>query len=206
MSIAAKTSALEVSERVQALERAAGRNFGRRGSRGEKSRGPRQNFGAGSLEIVQSHILVSSSRSLSWFRGRHAIAYHIATGSKHQHRWEKLRRTCHVHLINKRHVSQRWRHEQQLSGVGLRRQVLRPHRLSDLCVSSENNLKRGLLQVLRKIGRESSSLARLAVRASRAAFHFHPRSQHAMWSSPRSRARFLEPVSVELWRRYQRQR
>ena len=33
-----------------------------------------------------------------------------------------------------------------------------------------------------------SSLARRAVRAARAAFHFHSRSQHAMWSSPRSRA------------------
>ena len=34
-----------------------------------------------------------------------------------------------------------------------------------------------------------SSLARHAVRAARAAFHSHPWSQHAMWSSPRSRAR-----------------
>ena len=37
---------------------------------------------------------------------------------------------------------------------------------------------------------ERSFLARRAVRAARAAFHSHPGSQHAMWSSPRSRARF----------------
>ena len=37
---------------------------------------------------------------------------------------------------------------------------------------------------------ERSSLARRAVRAARAAFHSHPWSQRAMWSSPRSRARF----------------
>ena len=37
---------------------------------------------------------------------------------------------------------------------------------------------------------ERNSLARRAVRAARAAFHSHTRSQHAMWSSPRSRARF----------------
>ena len=42
---------------------------------------------------------------------------------------------------------------------------------------------------LEKLG-ERSSLARRAVREARAAFHSHPRSQHAMWSSPRSKARF----------------
>ena len=46
-------------------------------------------------------------------------------GKRQQHRWEQLQRTCHVHLITKRHVSQRWRREQQLSSIGLRRQVLR---------------------------------------------------------------------------------
>ena len=44
-------------------------------------------------------------------------------------------------------------------------------------------------RILEKLG-ERSSLARRAVRAARAAFHSHPGSQHAMWSSPRSRARF----------------
>ena len=132
--------ALEVSERVQVLERAAGRNFGRRGSRGEKSQGPRQHFGAGSLEIVQSHILISSSRSLSWCRG---LSFQIlckcdsvphCDGKRHQPRRERLQRTCHVHLITKAHVSQRWRHEQQLSSIGLRRQVLRSRgTLRSLC-------------------------------------------------------------------------
>ena len=44
------------------------------------------------------------------------------------------------------------------------------------------------LQDSRKLG-ESSSLARRAARTARAAFHSHPRSQHAERSSPRSRAR-----------------
>ena len=37
---------------------------------------------------------------------------------------------------------------------------------------------------------ERSYLACRAVRAVRAAFHSHPWSRHAMWTSPRSRARF----------------
>ena len=50
---------------------------------------------------------------------------------------------------------------------------------------------------------ERGSLARHAVRAARAAFHSHPWSRHAMWSSPRSRD-LIEPVCVKLWHRCQR--
>ena len=75
-----------------------------------KSRGPRQRFGAESLDIVQSHILMSSSRSLSWFRGQSSQilcecdSVPHCDGKRHQHRWEQLQRTCHVHSITKRHV------------------------------------------------------------------------------------------------------
>ena len=44
-------------------------------------------------------------------------------------------------------------------------------------------------RILEKLG-ERSVLVRRAVRAARADFHSHARSQHSMWSSPRSRARF----------------
>ena len=135
LSTGAKTPALEVSERVQALERVAGRNFGRRGSRG-----------AGSLGIVQSHILMSSSRSSSWFRGQ---SFQIlcecdsaphCDGKRHQHRWEQLQRSCHVHVITKRYVSQRWRHEQQLSSIGQRPKELRSRGISgSLCLSQSRS-------------------------------------------------------------------
>ena len=39
-------------------------------------------------------------------------------------------RTCHVHLITKRHVSLRWRHEKQLSSIGRRRQEWRSRGIS----------------------------------------------------------------------------
>ena len=42
-----------------------------------------------------------------------------------QHRLEQLQRACHAHSITKCHASRQWRHEQQLSSIGLRRQVLR---------------------------------------------------------------------------------
>ena len=61
-------------------------------------------------------------------------------GKRHQHRWEQLQRTCHVHLFTKRHVSQRWRHEQQLSSIGLRRQALRYCGISrSLCLSKSRS-------------------------------------------------------------------
>ena len=61
-------------------------------------------------------------------------------GKRHQHRWEQLQRTCHVHLFTKRHVSQRWRHEQQLSSIGLHRQALRYCGISrSLCLSQSRS-------------------------------------------------------------------
>ena len=110
-------AALEVSERVQALERAAGRNFGRRGSRGKI---------LGTASITHCHVF----EPFVWFRGQsfqilcECDSVPHCYGKRHQHRWE-LQRMCHVHLLTKRDVSQPWRHEQQLSSVGLSRQVLR---------------------------------------------------------------------------------
>ena len=56
--IGAKASAWDVSERAQALEKVAGRNTDRRGSRGGKSREPRQRFGAatGCRRSTHSHV------------------------------------------------------------------------------------------------------------------------------------------------------
>ena len=108
MSIGAKTPALKMSERVASFGREPGRSFGCRRKREEKSRRPRQRLGAGSLDIVQSHILMSSSRSSSWFRGQscqilcECDGVPDCDGKRHQHRWEQLQRTCH--LITKRHT------------------------------------------------------------------------------------------------------
>ena len=160
--------------------------------------GPRQRFGAGSLDIAQSHILMSSSRSLSWFRGQ---SFQIlcecdgvphCDGKRHQHRLEQLQRTCHVHVITERHVSQGWRHEQQLSIIGLRRQVLRSR---GRIVSNEVFFK-----FFTKLGEKFS--CRRAVRLP----------LHSLGASMPCGAHHvpeqgsIEPVSVELWRRYQRRR
>ena len=103
--IGAKASALDVSERAQALERVAGRNTDRRGSRGGKSREPRQRFRAESLYVVDVHILMFSSRHP--FRGQSVQTLHGCNGVPHcdQHRWEQLLRACHAHSITKRHAS-----------------------------------------------------------------------------------------------------
>ena len=53
----------------------------------------------------------------------------------------------------------------------------------------ENDEAGSFFRILEKTG-ERSCLAPRAVRAARAAFHSHPWSQLAMWSSPRSRTRF----------------
>ena len=109
--IGAKASALDVSERAQALEGVAGRNTDRCGSRGGKSREPRQRFSAESLDVAEVHILMFPSPHS--FRG-HSV----------QTLWMQ-QRACHDHSITKRHASQQWRHAQQLSSIGPRRQVLR---------------------------------------------------------------------------------
>ena len=57
------------------------------------------------------------------------------------------------------------------------------------CVNSENISNEVFFKFFQTL-EERSSLARRAVRASRAAFRSHPGSQHATWSSPRSRAKF----------------
>ena len=128
--IGAKASALDVSERAQALERVAGRHTDRRGSRGSKSWDPRQRIRAESLDAVEVHIIMFSSRHS--FRGQ---SVHTSCGCKcvphcDQHRWEQQQRVCHSHSSTKRHASQQWRHEQQLSSIGLRRQVFRSRGIS----------------------------------------------------------------------------
>ena len=104
--IGAKASALAVNERAQALERVAGRNTDRRGSRESKPREPRQRFRAESLDVVEVHILMFSSRHL--FRGQSGRTLCGCHGVSHcdQHRWEQLQRACHAHSITKRHASQ----------------------------------------------------------------------------------------------------
>ena len=77
----------------------------------------------------------SFRHSLSWFRrqsfrtlcGRDSEPQ--CCGKRHRHRWEQRQRTCHAHFT-KRHASQRWRHEQQLSSIGLHRHVLRSRGIS----------------------------------------------------------------------------
>ena len=66
--IGAKASALDMSERAQVLERFAGRNTNRRGSRGGNSQEPRQRVRVESLDVVEVHILMFSSRVCSNFR------------------------------------------------------------------------------------------------------------------------------------------
>ena len=95
------------------------------------------------MNIVQEHILTSSSLSLflvSWtvfFKFCvNAIAYNIATGSGTIIVGFSFSGRATSFLITKRHVSQGWRHEQQLSSIGLRRQVLRSRGISrSLCLS-----------------------------------------------------------------------
>ena len=80
LSIGAKNPALEVSEKVQVLERAAGRNFGRRGNR---------------VNALEQEVWISYDHTFSCLPAVRylgfmdslfklcvrAIAYHIATGS-----------------------------------------------------------------------------------------------------------------------------
>ena len=107
--IGAKSSALVVNERAD-----------RRGSRGGKSQEARQRFRAESLDVAEEHILMFWSRHL--FRGQSVQTLSGCNSVPHydQHRWEQLQRACHAHSITKRHASQQWRHEQQLSSFGLR--------------------------------------------------------------------------------------
>ena len=83
-------------EGVQVLEKVAGRNTDRRGSPGGKSQDARQRSKAESLDDVEVHILMFSSRHL--FRGQSVQTLCGCNSVPHcgQYRWEQLQRACHA--------------------------------------------------------------------------------------------------------------
>ena len=130
LSTGAKNKALEVSERVQALDRAAGRNFGRRGSRG-KIPGTVSTLWSKEVWILYNHTFscLRAVRYLGFVDSLfkfcvNATAYHIATGSG----TNIAGSSCSGRVTSfqsPNDIFDSGGDGQQLSSTGLRRQVLR---------------------------------------------------------------------------------
>ena len=180
VSIGAKTAALEVKKRVQALEKAAGRNFGRRGSREEKKNGDR-------LIAVEQKDWISFSHTFSSLRAVrylgfvdslvkfcvNATAYHIAAGSGTSIAGSSCRRraTSISSPNDMFHSGVDTSSNCQVSDYVDKKCAL--VELLGLCVSSEIVSNEVFFKFLEKLG-ERSPLARRAVRASRGAIPLSP--------------------------------
>ena len=81
-------------------------------------------LGQRSLDVAEVHTLMFSSRLSFCGQSVQTLCGCNSVPLCDQHRWEQLQRACHAHSVTKRHASQQWRHEQQLSGFDLHRQVV----------------------------------------------------------------------------------
>ena len=152
LTIGAKTPALEVSERVQALERLQVDTSVVVGAV-EESRWDHVNALEQEVWISYNHTFSchQAVRYLGFVDSLfkfcvNATGYHTATGSGTSIAGSSC--SGRVQLITKRHVSQRWWHEQQLSSIGLRRQVLRSRGFSrSPCLSQSRSGPRVRIRV-----------------------------------------------------------
>ena len=125
-------------------------------------------LGQRSLDVAEVHTLMFSSRLSFCGQSVQTLCGCNSVPLCDQHRWEQLQRACHAHSVTKRHASQQWRHEQQLSGFDLHRQELRSRGISRSLYLSQSRSEPGVklrlvddgeLQFLSEFGEVSSCVA-----------------------------------------------